>query len=215
MRRISARPDPALTSSLPLGSSTVQLPHGREGLLHVPSADATGLVVALHGAGGEARAGLGLFEAAAARLGLVVLAPASAGVTWGAVRGGTDADTPALAAALDDLLSRHPFDADRIAIGGFSDGGSCALTVGLSNGDLFRRIVAFSPGFEAAPQRRGRPRVFVTHGVHDQVLPIDRTGRRVVERLESDGYDVTYREFDGGHVMPLVITAEAVSRLGR
>lgn len=215
MRRIATRPDPGLASSLPLGTSTVRFPHGGEGLLHVPSAEARGLVVALHGAGGQARAGLGLFEAAAADLGLVVLAPPSAGVTWGAVRGGTDPDTPALAAALSDLFARHPFDADRIAIGGFSDGGSCALTVGLSNGDLFRRIVAFSPGFEAAPERRGRPSVFVTHGVHDQVLPIDRTGRRVVGRLTDEGYDVTYREFDGAHVVPPSLAAEATEWLTR
>lgn len=215
MRRLTARPDPAVQSSLPLGTSTVRLAHGGEGLLLVPSPRATGLVVALHGAGGHARAGLDLFAIAAERLDLVVLAPSSAGATWGAVRGGTDADTPALVAALSDVFTRHPFDPDHIAVGGFSDGASCALTIGLSNGDLFRRVVAFSPGFEAAPERRGRPRVFLTHGVHDAVLPIARTGRRVAASLTADGYDVTYREFDGAHVVPPSLAAEAADWLCR
>src|SRR3712207_7969114 len=36
----------------------------------------------------------------------------------------------------------------------------------------------------------------------DAVLPIDRCSRRIVPALEDEGYDVTYREFDGGHEMP-------------
>ena len=33
------------------------------------------------------------------------------------------------------------------------------------------------------------------------MLPIDRCGRTVVRRLRGAGYDVTYEEFDGGHVV--------------
>lgn len=215
MRRLTVRPDASVPPSLPTGTSSVRLPHGGKGLLHVPSPDARGLVVLLHGAGGQASAGLGLLLDHADRLGLVLLAPASAGATWGLVRGGSDADTPALSAALSALFARHPVDPDRVAVGGFSDGGSCALTLGLANGDVFRRIIAFSPGFQAATDRRGRPEVFVTHGVQDTVLPVDRTGRRVVRDLQAEGYDVTYREFDGPHVVPPSLAAEAADWLSR
>jgi len=83
-------------------------------------------------------------------------------------------------------------------------------SVGLINGDLFPRILAFSPGFVLPGQRRGRPEVFVSHGVHDQVLPVDQCGRRIVADLRRDGYSVDYREFDGGHqVVPRLACAAA------
>jgi len=36
---------------------------------------------------------------------------------------------------------------------GFSDGASYALSVGITNGDLFTHVIAFSPGF-VAPARQ-------------------------------------------------------------
>ena len=41
------------------------------------------------------------------------------------------------------------------------------------------------------------------------MLPISRTSRRVVPALRHNGYDVTYREFDGGHVIPPELAREA------
>lgn len=208
--RLTARPDPATPRSLAVGTSPLRLGNGREGLLHVPIKDARGLVVALHGAGGNARLGLDLVRKQADRLGFVVLAPASAGSTWGVIRGGADPDTPALGTALSHVLARQPVDPRRLAVAGFSDGGSYALTLGLANGDLFRRVVAFSPGFEAADQRRGQPEFFITHGRRDKVLPIQRTSRRVVRALRRDGYVVIYREFNGRHVVPGALATEAM-----
>ena len=63
-------------------------------------------------------------------------------------------------------------------------------------------MVAFSPGFVAGTARAGRPAVFVSHGDADDVLPVDRTSRRIVPALRDDGYDVTYREFPGGTRRP-------------
>jgi phospholipase/carboxylesterase len=67
-----------------------------------------------------------------------------------------------------------------------------------SNGDVFTRVLAFSPGFRAPAERTGSPRIFVSHGVRDGMLPMDRCSRRIVPQLERGGYDVLYREFDGG-----------------
>jgi phospholipase/carboxylesterase len=72
-------------------------------------------------------------------------------------------------------------------------------------------VIAFSPGFMVVPEMHGSPSVFVSHGVGDSVLPIDRCSRRLVPRLQEAGLDVTYREFDGGHVVPPEIAAEAES----
>jgi predicted esterase len=55
--------------------------------------------------------------------------------------------------------------------------------------------------------------VFVSHGDADDVLPIDRTSRRIVPDLRDDGYDVTYREFTGPHTIPVEIAREAVDWL--
>jgi predicted esterase len=41
-------------------------------------------------------------------------------------------------------------------------------------------------------------------------LPIDLCSRRIVPRLERAGYDVRYREFDGGHTISPEIALEAV-----
>ena len=90
-----------------------------------------------------------------------------------------------------------------------SDGASYALALGLCNGDVFPTVLAFSPGFLVAPDRVGRPRLFVSHGTVDAVLPIDACSRAFVPALERAGYDVRYREFDGGHTVPPPVADEA------
>jgi phospholipase/carboxylesterase len=57
---------------------------------------------------------------------------------------------------------------------------------------------------------KGRPRVFISHGTRDPVLPIENCSRRIVPRLEQAGYEVSYHEFDGGHTVPPEIAEEAV-----
>lgn len=206
---LTARPVPVASSPLRPGTTAVRLTNGREGLVHVPGVAVRGLVVSLHGAGGQAQAGLDLVRGEANRVGLVVLAPASAGSTWAALHRGPDPDTPAVDAALKSVLAAHPFEDGTVAVAGFSDGASYALSLGLANGTLFRRVVAFSPGFHVADRRQGRPALFITHGVHDQVLPIDRTSRRLVPALREKGYTVVYHEFNGGHVVPPQYIAKA------
>ena len=57
-----------------------------------------------------------------------------------------------------------PVDPARLVIGGFSDGASYALSLGLINGQLFRKVAAFSPGFVVTGEPEGKPRVFISHG---------------------------------------------------
>ncbi len=158
------------------------------------------LLVFFHGAGGTADSALPHVRDAAAEHGVLVLAPSSAASTWDLLTGGLGRDVAALDAALEHVFARHPVD--RVAVGGFSDGGSYAVSLGVANGDLAQAVLAFSPGFLAPPSQVGQPRVWVSHGTGDRVLPVDRCGRRVVATLSRAGYDVTYEEFDGGHVVP-------------
>ena len=112
---------------------------------------------------------------------------------------------------LEHAFSRCAVDKTRVAVGGYSDGASYALSLGIANGDLFSHVLAFSPGFLAPPSQRGSPRIFVAHGTRDGWLPIDSCSRRIVPRLERAGYELRYREFEGGHVVPPSIAREALT----
>jgi predicted esterase len=171
--------------------------------VYVPTGDDAGplrLLVMLHGAGGVAASALGLFREHADRHRLLLLAPKSTGATWDVISGGYGPDVRNIDGLLGDLAASYPING--YTVGGFSDGASYALSLGLANGDVFDSVVAFSPGFEAALATTGRLRFFVSHGTDDRVLPIDRCSRRIVPRLLSAGYDVSYREFEGGHTVP-------------
>jgi phospholipase/carboxylesterase len=129
------------------------------------------------------------------------------------VRSGFGPDVEYVDRALDLVFARYTVDSAHVAVEGFSDGASYALSLGLLNGDLFTHVIAFSPGFVLAERREGRPRCFVSHGVHDTVLPIDPCSRRIVRGLRADEYDVRYTEFDGGHDVPPAIARAGVSWL--
>ena len=136
--------------------------------------------------------------------------PASRGRTWDVILGDYGPDVAFLDRALAAAFARCAVDPARLAIGGFSDGASYALSLGLTNGDLFGHVLAYSPGFAAPAGQRGHPRLFVSHGTRDEVLPIDVCSRRIVPRLKGAGYDVTYREFDGPHTVPPEIAREGL-----
>jgi phospholipase/carboxylesterase len=124
--------------------------------------------------------------------------------------GGFGPDVTFLDAALRETFAQLRADPARLGIGGFSDGASYALSLGLANGDLFRWVLAFSPGFAAPPDAVGRPRIYVAHGTEDDVLPIERCSRRLVPRLQAAGYTVRYEEFAGGHSVPDWAAREAL-----
>jgi predicted esterase len=173
------------------GRHVLDLGAGREVLLHVPSGySADGvparLVLTLHGAGGDAGAGLAPLAALADAHRLLLLAPASQGSTWDVLTGGWGPDVRRI-----------------------------ALSLGLANADLFTHVLAFSPGFVAPVRPAGTPAVYISHGLADRVLPIDRTTRRIVPQLRSAGVPVQVREFDGPHIVPAEIAEDAVQLLSR
>lgn len=216
--RLTARPAPP-TSSVAPGEQPLALGGGRDGLLHVPASYAAStpapLVLLLHGATGSARGALRPLRDLADDAGLVLLAPESRGTTWDAIRGAYGPDIAFIDRALAWTFQHVAIDPARLTIGGFSDGATYALGVGLTNGDLFQHVIAFSPGFILPVDAHARPHIFISHGTRDEILPIEQCSRRIVPELQRAHYDVEYHEFDGPHAVPPDIAKEAVTWLAK
>jgi phospholipase/carboxylesterase len=212
--RLTSRPDGAPREQLAAGLHTIAVPGTRDALLYVPQAAGTpegvGMIVSLHGAGGAARRAMEMLRTRAEEYGFAILAPASRESTWDVIDGGYGPDVKALDHSLAYSFERLKVRREALAISGFSDGASYALCIGLANGDLFRHIVAFSPGFMSPPERREKPKVFVSHGTGDAILPIEQCGRAIVRKLRRENYEVEYREFEGPHTVPEDIKDEAM-----
>jgi phospholipase/carboxylesterase len=209
--RLTARPGIPTATPTP-GLSQLGLGQGRDGLLYVPqtySADTPfPLFVALHGAGGSSGDWQHYFERAEAR-GMVLLAPDSRDVTWNAAGATFGADVAFVDRALTYTFESCRIDPARIALAGFSDGAACALSLGLTNGDLFTHLVAYSPGrvvLRSAPV--GTPLIFISHGAQDSVIAASISEDQTVPYLRAAGYNVVYQAFQGGHEVPAAI-AEA------
>lgn len=201
------------------GVQPLWLDGNRDGFIYVPKGyrkdKPAALAVMLHGAGGVAEHGLHLLRSYADDQYMILLAPASHYETWDIIaKGSFDADVIFIDQALSIIFNSYAIDKAHIAIGGFSDGASYALCLGLSNGQLFTHIIAFSPGFYFTRKNTGKPALFISHGVNDQVLPINPCSRRIVPDLKRQGYQVNYHEFEGGHEIPAWISASAVKWFG-
>jgi phospholipase/carboxylesterase len=193
----------APTGSVQPGDSLLGLSPTRDARLYVPPsydpARPTPLLLGFHGAGGSGTGWLNSTRGMADAHGFVILAPDSRDVSWDAIRGAFGPDIDFISSALAATFERVNVDSTRMAIGGFSDGATYALSVGLANGDAFPKVIAFSPGFVIDAPPHGQPRFFIAHGTSDQILPINNCSRRIVPILRNGGYDVTYHEFAGGH----------------
>ena len=216
--RLSARPRAPGSPPPPPGLHALDLgtpPRGA--LLYVPLGylpeRPAPLTLMLHGAGGSGAGVLAPLRTWADEAGLLVLAPDSLGPTWDLVREDFGADVARLDVALAQVFSRCAVDPERLACAGFSDGASYALSLGLTNGDLFTHVLAFSPGFMAPGAAHGRPLIYVSHGTQDRVLPLEKCSRRLVPRLRAAGHEVQYVEFEGPHTVPPERGREALALL--
>jgi len=214
--RLTARPgSPSLSAPTKGEATRLTLDPLRDGLLYVPEAYAPDtpmpLMVVLHGSGGAATDWESYWARAEAH-GMIVLAPESRAYTWDLVIGGFGLDVLFLDAALAHTFDRCNVDPDRIALAGFSDGASYALSLGVVNGDLFSSLIGYSPGFYTPGSPiTGAPGIFVSHGTSDQILSFTRTRDVIVPELEAAGYDVTFAPFDGGHGVPAEISEAAIA----
>jgi predicted esterase len=212
--RLLARPSKPTKEAAKPGLHSFQIDKKRQALLYVPKGykpeNPAPFTLMLHGAGGSAQHGIGLLQNLADEAGIILLAPKSLVATWDVIADEYGADVEFIDRALKEIFERYAIDKTRLAVGGFSDGASYALSLGVINGELFSHVIAFSPGFMAPTGQSGKPRFYISHGTNDRVLPVERCSRKLVPQLQRAGYDVLYREFDGPHTIPADIAQESV-----
>jgi len=191
------------TQSITPGEHILADNNGRRSILYVPpsysAATPAPFFMMLHGASGNGDRTLTQERNAADEHGVILLSPSSRSGTWDAIRGDFAYDLEALDALLLQAFDCCSIDPARLAVGGFSDGASYGISLGLINGDFFTHVIAHSPGFIIADNWHGKPKVFVSHGHQDEILPFDRCGAVINERLKKQGYNPRFDVFDGGH----------------
>lgn len=120
-------------------------------------------------------------------------------------------DPVQLANALDTLdrfitevIEHYPVDPNQLYLLGFSQGTVISLSYTVSMPERVTGVVAQSAylPLEAGLQIdevgiKEKP-IIITHGIHDNVLPVD-WARRSYEKLQILGSSVTYHEFNMGH----------------
>jgi phospholipase/carboxylesterase len=212
--RLTARVS-APTQSVTPGTYQITATNPNDGFLVVPSSYVATrpmpLLVSFHGAGEGAESIRVALSPYAESRGFLLLAIGARGMTWDVFTYKYSYDIAFIDSALAWAFARCNVDAARVAVNGFSDGASYALGVGLGNGDLFSRVIAWSPGFvpNSDAATVGKPRFFISHGTQDGVLRIDGASRVIVPDLKGRGYDVTYVEFDGGHTAPASVVGQS------
>jgi predicted esterase len=147
-------------------------------------------------------------------------------------RGGTIAGMAALWNALDDpkpildgfvaqyvietaraMCARH--NCSGVYVMGHSQGVAYAYRAALTDPDLVKGVIAMAGSLdeklipdEMLAKAAGKVRVFIAHGRRDEAVSLDFS-RKAREVLQSRGYDVVYKEFDGGHEINLQIVRDA------
>lgn len=212
LNRTRARAQAPAQDEIPYGETRLNLSDNfRDGSLYVPKSYKPGvampLIMMLHGYSGGAQSMRFAFPLAE-EFGVMIIAPESRDLTWGQSAPGFDQDVRYLGSAYRHVTSFLDVDRSHVGLGGVSDGAGYALSMGLAYGDVFNHVLVFSGGLMIPFRKQGKPQIFIAHGVNDTQMPIDRTARRFVPQLQGEGYDVTYREYDGGHGTPPAIMHE-------
>ncbi|GLS46483.1 alpha/beta hydrolase [Methylobacterium brachythecii] len=199
---------------IPAGRHELGLFTERDAVLVVPEGiDArkpVPLVVLFHGGGGSAEKILPMLQGHAEARGFLLLAPQSMHPTWDLVIAGNGPDRARLDLTLAVLARHFMLDPSRMAFAGHSDGGSYAMSIGITNGDIVSHVIVSSAGFLSVQAQAGSPRIFISHGTQDEQIPIDRSGRAHSRALREAGYDVTYVEYDGPHAYNPGVVRQAV-----
>lgn len=112
--------------------------------------------------------------------------------------------TAALSDFIREAVPRYGGDPARVALIGFSQGGTLAYRLGLAEPDRYRGVAALSTWLpEEAEARAARGEVgslalFVQHGADDPMIHVDRA-RDSRDRLNALGASPDYREYPMGH----------------
>lgn len=181
------------------------------------------LLVALHGAGGQAADVLAAYREDADSNHFILLIPQSRGATWDMIedlmsRLGVEMnvqprygrDLKALDQSMADLFTKVAVDPARIGIMGFSDGATYAVSVGTANPQIFHTVIAYSPGPAFPTRFDPAQRIFISHAEEDPVLPYSAT-RGMVAKMRVKKMLLEFQSFHGGHEVPKDIHAKAIA----
>jgi len=111
-----------------------------------------------------------------------------------------------LAQFIEDVKTGYPVDPDRVFLLGFSMGSIMSFAVALTQPNAVRGIVAHSGyipenvSLQFAWDQLTSLSVFVAHGLHDPIIPIQKA-RRAQELLSKTGADLTYKEYPIPHTI--------------
>ena len=98
---------------------------------------------------------------------------------------------------------------------GFSQGAGYTYMIGISNPRLFKGIMVFGGGLDAAWVTEAKLCVakdlpiFIGHGRQDRIVDY-KAATLARDVLKEHGYDVTFVDFEGGHTMPKDILQKAI-----
>ena len=107
---------------------------------------------------------------------------------------------------IEDVKTGYPVDPARVFLLGFSMGSIMSFAVALTRPDSVRGIVAHSGyipesvSLQFARTQLASLSIFVAHGLHDPVIPIQKA-RRTQELLSKTGADLTYKEYPIQHTI--------------
>ena len=178
------------------------------------------LALLLHGSGDRGTTMISEFAGLADLHGVILIAPDSQRYSWDIMVKGAELrnttripswgnDVDRIDKALARAFALYNVDAKNVSLVGFSDGAGYGLSLGANNGRLFSAVMAFAPGLLTRIDGPDRNRIFLAHGENDRTLPMEPTRDIFAPALEHLGYDVTLELFEGRHVMPHDVRAEA------
>lgn len=119
---------------------------------------------------------------------------------------GLDDGRTRVGAMLDALVSEG-VPAERIVLGGFSQGAMLSADVAFRSTRPLAGLALLSGAFVAASRWRGgmpnreKLPVFQRHGRSDEILPL-AVARPLRDAMQEGGLALDYAEFDGGHQIP-------------
>ena len=200
---------------LPPGIHQLNQSEERDTALVVPEGLEPGkpvpLFVMFHGASGGSEKVKPFVIDYAHRHKFLLLLPQSTYQTWDLTIGGHGPDLERLELALESVSAHFAIDPAHFALAGFSDGGSYALSVGLTNGDIISHIIVFSGGFMNVYVKTGKPRIFITHSPEDEQLNIRKSALKHYNELKNEGYDAVFEVFSGKHVIHPPVVEKAMA----
>ena len=175
------------------------------------------LLFVLHGAGrtkASVESSVLQFSKMSSRNKILIAIPMSIDRTWDlrqtATTGQASADAAFISYILDCLNRDYYIDSGRIAVMGFSDGGSYAISLAVNNPEVFQAAMSWSAGYylesrhsgQAAPTR-SKPNILHGHGQVDELFDFQKVAVPMRQSLRSSGHLVTpHNVRSAGHAAP-------------